>query len=51
MLELIEYIKLHILSLNQDLNLESDPHLKLGIRTAIATSRHLMSVAQDIMGK
>ena len=50
--ELIEYIKLHLTSLRQDMEVdipeESDFHYLSG---QIAATRHLLSVAEDIMAK
>ena len=49
---LIEYMKLHIISLEQDLdkyNSEDDIGY-LQIEAAISTAQHLLSVATDILG-
>jgi hypothetical protein len=58
--ELIEYIKIHIISLQQDLEsaqnhepLADDEHDESDdyLYGSIETARHLLSVAQDILNK
>jgi hypothetical protein len=48
---LIEYIKIHIISLEQDLEqyLSEDDIGYLENSAAISTSRHILSVAEDIL--
>jgi len=52
MIELIEYIKLHILSLEQDMEkyYSEDDVGYTEINAALDTSRQILSVAYDILG-
>lgn len=45
----LEYVKLHLLSLNQDLESHDNPETKIHIQGQIDATRHLLSVAFDIM--
>ena len=47
--QLIEYIKLHLISLNQDLESHNNPETKIHLDGQIVATRHLLSVATDIM--
>ena len=48
--QLIEYMKLHLISLNQDLDpLDKSDNDLIYIRGQIEATEHLMSVATDIM--
>ena len=47
--ELIEYMKLHLISLNQDLESHDNPETKIHLDGQIVATRHLMSVANDII--
>ena len=50
--ELIEYIKIHIISLEQDLNnIDGADYMLPYLEGAIAVSRHYLSVAEDILNK
>ena len=49
MRELIEYIKLHLISLNQDMESHDNPETKIHLDGQIVATRHLLSVAFDIM--
>ena len=51
--QLKEYIKLHIISLEQDLekiDYVNEHHFYRVKEAEIATTRHLLSVAEDILG-
>ena len=50
--ELIEYIKIHIISLEQDLETYSseDDIGYLQTEASIETAQHVLSVAEDIIG-
>ena len=45
----LEYVKLHLTSLNQDLEAHDNPETKIHIQGQIDATRHLLSVAFDIM--
>lgn len=46
---LIEYMKLHLISLNQDLEADYNVQSKINIQGQIMATEHLMSVATDIL--
>ena len=46
---LIEYMKLHLISLNQDMDKDLNVESKINIQGQIMATEHLMSVATDIM--
>ena len=48
--QLIEYMKIHLISLNQDFEEDYSTETKISIQGQIMATEHLMSVAQDIMG-
>ena len=48
--QLIEYMNIHLISLNQDLEGDYNVESKINIQGQIMATEHLMSVAQDIMG-
>ena len=48
--QLIEYMNIHLISLNQDLEANYNVESKINIQGQIMATEHLMSVAQDIMG-
>ena len=45
----IEYMKIHIISLNQDLEADYNVQSKINIQGQIMATEHLLSVATDIM--
>jgi hypothetical protein len=45
----IEYMKLHLISLNQDLEADYNVQSKINIQGQIMATEHLLSVATDIM--
>jgi hypothetical protein len=45
----IEYMKLHLISLNQDLDKDLNVQSKINIQGQIMATEHLLSVATDIM--
>jgi hypothetical protein len=45
----LEYVKLHLTSLNQDLESHDNPETKIHLDGQIVATRHLLSVAFDIM--
>jgi hypothetical protein len=45
----IEYMKLHLISLNQDMQEHSNFETKIHLNGQIVATRHLLSVATDIM--
>jgi hypothetical protein len=50
--EVLEYIKIHIISLQQDLesiDYVNEHHFYLVKQAEIATAQHILSVAQDIL--
>ena len=47
--QFLEYMKLHLISLNQDLESHDNPETKTHLDGQIVATRHLLSVATDIM--
>jgi len=50
--EILEYIKIHIISLKQDLeklDYVNEHHFYLVKQAEIATAQHILSVAEDIL--
>ena len=47
----IEYIKIHLISLNQDLEADYNVQSKINIQGQIMATEHLLSVATDIMNE
>ena len=45
----LEYAKLHLISLNQDMESHDNPETKIHLDGQIVATRHLLSVAFDIM--
>jgi hypothetical protein len=45
----LEYMKLHLISLNQDFDGKYNTETKIHIQGQIDATRHLLSVASDIM--
>jgi hypothetical protein len=45
----IEYMKIHLISLNQDLEGDYNVQSKINIQGQIMATEHLLSVATDIM--
>ena len=45
----IEYMKIHLISLNQDLEADYNVQSKINIQGQIMATEHLLSVATDIM--
>jgi len=45
----IEYMKIHLISLNQDLEANYNVQSKINIQGQIMATEHLLSVATDIM--
>lgn len=45
----LEYMKLHLISLNQDLDKDLNVESKINIQGQIMATEHLLSVALDIM--
>ena len=45
----LEYVKLHLISLNQDLESHDNPETKIHLDGQIVATRHLLSVAFDRM--
>ena len=45
----LEYMKLHLISLNQDFDGKYNTETKIHIQGQIDATRHLLSVATDIM--
>ena len=45
----IEYMKIHLVSLNQDLEADYNVQSKINIQGQIMATEHLLSVATDIM--
>ncbi len=45
----LEYMKLHLISLNQDLDKDLNVESKINIQGQIMATEHLLSVATDIM--
>lgn len=48
-LDLIEYMKIHLISLNQDMESHDNPETKIHLDGQITTTRHFLSVAEDIL--
>ena len=46
---LIEYMNLHLISLNQDMDKDLNVESKINIQGQIVATEHLMSVATDMM--
>jgi len=46
---LIEYMNLHLISLNQDMEKDYNVESKINIQGQIMATEHLMSVATDIL--
>jgi hypothetical protein len=51
--ELIEYIKIHLISLEQDYNMlpDGDRDSTIHLNGQVLATRHLLSVAEDILSK
>ena len=47
----IEYMKIHLISLNQDLEGDYNVQSKINIQGQIMATEHLLSVATDIMNE
>ena len=47
--QFLEYIKLHLISLNQDMEKDYNVESKINIQGQIMATEHLLSVATDIM--
>jgi len=47
--QFLEYMKLHLISLNQDMDKDLNVESKINIQGQIEATRHLLSVATDIM--
>ena len=47
--KLMEYMKLHLISLNQDMEKDLNVESKINIQGQIMATEHLLSVATDIM--
>ena len=45
----LEYMKIHLISLNQDLEADYNVQSKINIQGQIMATEHLLSVALDIM--
>jgi hypothetical protein len=45
----LEYMKLHLISLNQDMDKDLNVESKINIQGQIMATEHLLSVATDIM--
>ena len=45
----LEYMKLHLISLNQDMEKDLNVESKINIQGQIMATEHLLSVATDIM--
>ena len=46
---LLEYMNIHLISLNQDLDKDLNVESKINIQGQIMATEHLMSVAEDIL--
>jgi hypothetical protein len=46
---LIEYMNIHLISLNQDMDKDLNVESKINIQGQIMATEHLMSVATDMM--
>jgi hypothetical protein len=47
----LEYMKIHLISLNQDLEADYNVQSKINIQGQIMATEHLLSVANDIMNE
>jgi len=47
----LEYMKIHLISLNQDLEADYNVQSKINIQGQIMATEHLLSVATDIMNE
>ena len=47
--QFMEYMRLHLISLNQDFDGDYNTETKINIQGQIIATRHLLSVATDIM--
>ena len=47
--QLIEYMNIHLISLNQDMDKDLNVESKINIQGQIMATEHLLSVASDIM--
>ena len=47
--QFLEYMKIHLISLNQDLEADYNVQSKINIQGQIMATEHLLSVATDIM--
>jgi len=47
--QFLEYMKLHLISLNQDMDKDLNVESKINIQGQIMATEHLLSVALDIM--
>jgi hypothetical protein len=47
--QFLEYMKLHLISLNQDMDKDLNVESKINIQGQIMATEHLLSVATDIM--
>ena len=45
--EFIEYIKIHLISLRQDFESETDPHVRVQLKGSIETATHLLAIAEE----
>ena len=46
---LLEYMNIHLISLNQDLDKDLNVESKINIQGQIMATEHLLSVAEDIL--
>ena len=46
---LLEYMNIHLISLNQDMEKNFNTETKINIQGQIMATEHLMSVAEDIL--
>jgi hypothetical protein len=49
--QFLEYMKLHLISLNQDMDKDLNVESKINIQGQIMATEHLLSVALDIMAR
>jgi hypothetical protein len=47
--QLVEYMNIHLISLNQDMDKDLNVESKINIQGQIMATEHLLSVATDIM--
>lgn len=47
--QMIEYMKIHLISLNQDLESHGNNETKIHLDGQITATRHLLSVAEDMI--